>query len=89
METACPIRVVPTLELLAEMGQQYPISVGVLLSRMKYSTSAARNVRSVLAENGWPVMETEIPEREVYAQAFGSVPSHIGHYEPLVKELLA
>lgn len=81
-------RVVPTLELLAVLGQQYAISVAILLCRMKYSTSAARGVRSVLAENGWPVMETEIPEREVYAQAFGSVPSNLGHFEPLIKELL-
>jgi len=82
-------RVVPTLELLVDLGKQSPINVAVLLTRMRYSTNSTRGIRDVLNEYGWPVMATEIPLAESYAQAFGSVPTDLGAYGLLVKELLS
>lgn len=82
-------RLIPTLELLAALDQEKSISTAILLNRMHYSTNSAKAVRTVLNEHGWPVMATEIPARESYAQAAGAVPlDETGAYGDLVKELL-
>lgn len=82
-------RLRPTFELLAEIEPVHEVGVGVLLTKMRAGTNSARAIREVLAEQHYPVMEAEIPMTEVYAQAFGRVPADLGHYELLLKELLA
>src|SRR5689334_9757060 len=78
-----------TFELLAEIEPVHEVGVGVLLTKMRSGTNSAWDIREVLAEHNYPVMTTEIPLSELYAQSFRRVPADLGHYELLLKELLA
>lgn len=83
-------RLRPTFELLAEIEPSHPIGVGVLLTKLRYGTTSAREVRAILAdEYGYPVLATEIPMAETYAQSFGTTPEYMHtQFEALVKELM-
>jgi len=80
-------RIMPTFELLAELEPVHPVLVGVLLTRVRRGTVAARGVRDVLAEVGYPVLDTEIPLAEQYAGSFGIFPTELGAYDDLMTEL--
>lgn len=80
-------RLMPTIELLADVEPIHPVEAGVLLTRVRRGTIAAREVRQVLAEAGLPVMDTEIPLAEMYAGSFGTAPTDLGEYDGLIKEL--
>lgn len=80
-------RIKPTFELLAEVEAVHEISVGVLLARVRRRTRSLAAARDVLGEIGYPLMDTEIPEREMYSQAFGTVPADLGEYLDLLDEL--
>lgn len=82
-------RLRPTWDLLAEVEMTHPISAGVLLTKMRRGTVAARSVREILAQVDYPVMDTEIPLAEMYAASFGEAPVDLGAYAELVKELTA
>jgi chromosome partitioning protein len=80
-------RLMPTIELLAELEPVHPVEVGVLLTKVRRGTLSARGVRDVLAEGGLPVFDTEIPLGEMYAASFGTAPVDLGSYGDLVTEL--
>jgi chromosome partitioning protein len=80
-------RLMPTFELLAALEPVHPVDVGVLLTKVRRGTVSARSVREVLAEIGYPVLDTEIPLAEMYAGSFGTAPVDLGHYADLIKEL--
>jgi chromosome partitioning protein len=80
-------RMLPTFELLAEVEPVHPVMVGVLLTKVRRRTISARGVREVLAEVGYPVLDTEIPLAEMYAAAFGMLPADLGAYADLITEL--
>lgn len=80
-------RVRPTFELLAEVEQYKDIAVGVLLARVRKRTRSLAKAREILGKLGYPLMDTEIPEREMYSQAFGTVPGDLGEYDDLLDEL--
>jgi chromosome partitioning protein len=80
-------RLMPTFELLAELEPVHPVDVGVLLTKVRRGTLSARGVREVLAEVGYPVLDTEIPLAEMYAGSFGFAPTDLGHYADLIQEL--
>lgn len=82
-------RLMPTFELLAELEPVHPVSVGVLLTKVRRGTVSARSVREILGEVGYPVLDTEIPLAEQYAGSFGEAPADLGHYADLIKELSA
>ena len=82
-------RIMPTVELLAELEPVHPVEVGVLLTKVRARTVSARSVRDVLAELGLPVMDTEIPLAEMYAGSFGVAPTDLGAYDNLIEELKA
>ncbi len=81
-------RLMPTLELLSEVEPMNPVRVLVLLTRVRRNTRSARAAREALAELGMPVMETEVPLKEVYASAFGLPVERLFEYEYAVRELL-
>jgi chromosome partitioning protein len=82
-------RLRPTVDLLANVEPLNPgLDVRVLLTRLRSGTTTSREARGVLAELGIPVLETEIPLRESYAVAFGTVPSAAREYADLLGELL-
>jgi chromosome partitioning protein len=80
-------RLMPTFELLAELEPIHPVNVGVLLTKVRRGTLSARGVREVLAEVGYPVLDTEIPLAETYAASFGIAPTDLGPYADLITEL--
>jgi chromosome partitioning protein len=80
-------RIQPTWDVLAEIEPQHPVEVGVLLTKVRKGTVSAREVRAVLDEVGYPVLDTEIPLSETYAAAFGSMPGWTGAYADLLTEL--
>lgn len=80
-------RIQPTWELLAEVEPVHPVEVGVLLTKVRRGTVSARSVREVLAEVGYPVLDTEIPLAEMYAGSFGMMPADLGRYNELIQEL--
>jgi len=82
-------RLMPTVELLAEVDAIHPVQVGVLLTRVRKGTLSARGVREVLAEVGLPLFDTSIPLAEMYAGSFGIAPVDLGAYDDLIKELTA
>jgi chromosome partitioning protein len=80
-------RINPTFEVLAEIGVSHPVEVGVLLTKVRRGTRSARAAREILAEHGYPAMNTEIPLAEHFAGAFGTVPAVVGQYWELLAEL--
>ena len=80
-------RLMPTTELLAEIEPVHAVAFGVLLTKVRRGTLAARNVREVLAEIDLPVLDTEIPLAEQYAGSFGLAPTDLGAYADLITEL--
>lgn len=80
-------RLRPTWELLAEVEITHPIVAGVLLTKMRRGTVAARHVREILAGIDYPILDTEIPLAEMYAATFGQPPADLGAYAGLVAEL--
>jgi chromosome partitioning protein len=80
-------RIRPTFEVLAELEPSHPVDVGVLLTRVRRGTRSMREAREVLSEEGFPILDTEIPLAEMYAGAFGTCPADLGAYEDLFLEL--
>jgi chromosome partitioning protein len=80
-------RISPTFEVLAEIGVSHPVEVGVLLTKVRRGTRSARAAREILAEHGYPAMNTEIPLAEHFAGSFGTVPAVVGQYWELLAEL--
>jgi chromosome partitioning protein len=80
-------RIRPTFEALAEIGVSHPLEVGILMTKVRRGTRSARTARAILAEQGYPALNTEIPLAEHFAGAFGSVPTVIGEYWDLLAEL--
>jgi len=80
-------RLMPTVELLAEVDAIHPVQVGVLLTRVRKGTLSAKGVREVLAEVGLPLFDTSIPLAEMYAGSFGIAPTDLGAYEELIQEM--
>jgi chromosome partitioning protein len=80
-------RLRPTFEVLAELEPVNPVEVGVLLTKVRRGTRSAREAREVLAELGYPVLDTEIPLAEAYATSFGTAPPDVGRYTDLLAEL--
>ena len=66
------------------------ISQAVLLTRVPAEgRGAARDARLDLADAGYDVLQTEIPQnRKMYADVWGMVPYSLGAYEALTDELL-
>ncbi len=80
-------RMRPTFELLAELEPVHAVEVGVLLTKVRRGTLSAREIRPILAELDYPVMDAEIPLAEMYAGSFGTVPVDLGRYADLITEL--
>jgi chromosome partitioning protein len=80
-------RIMPTIDLLAEIEPIHEVQMGILLTKVRKGTIAAREIRTVLGELGLPMFDTEIPLAEMYAGGFGITPEQLGAYDLLIKEL--
>jgi chromosome partitioning protein len=78
-----------TLELLAEVEPMNPrLRVHILLTRVRSGTVLGREVPRLLSEElQVPLLAAEIPLREHYASAFGSVPRADPAYAAVLEEI--
>lgn len=81
-------RLTPTLEAAGEVAEDKDLRLSVLLSRTVANTNSRKEARQALKEAGIPVMDTEVPRREIYAQAFGTTPDELGAYDDVLTELI-
>lgn len=76
-----------TFQLASEIDAVRDVYASVLLTQVRQRTRAATDTRDVLNELGYPLLETEIPLREHFAQMYGTVPTDLGEYEKVLAEL--
>jgi chromosome partitioning protein len=86
-------RLGPTFEAAAEMEALHPVSVRVLLVRVRAGTRSARDARLALEAPppeglGLPTLKAEVRLAERYATAYGLVPPDLGEYREVLAELL-
>ncbi len=81
-------RVLPTLELVADVEDETGLTFQVLLTRVKRISREGRDTREAMGEMGLPVMEAEIPFLALYSDAFGAPIEDLGEYERVARELL-
>lgn len=82
-------RLSPTIDLLANVEPLNPtLSVQVLLTRLRSGTNTSKFAREVLSELGLPILAAEVPLRESYAVAFGTLPTTATEYAAVLAELL-
>jgi chromosome partitioning protein len=83
-------RLGPTWDLLSDLEDIHPLglAVGVLLTKVRAGTRSRVEARAELASR-YPVLVTEIPLREAFADSFGKCPDDLGAYADLLEELRA
>jgi chromosome partitioning protein len=64
-----------TIDLIAEVEAVNAPELRVMLAKARAGTNSRAEVRKVLDDLGVPLMTAEIPLRERYAQAWGTVPA--------------
>jgi chromosome partitioning protein len=82
-------RLMDTLDLVADVARSHPIDTHVLITRVRPATRSGRQVRSVLDELGVHALDTQIPLREAYTQAFGAPPAPHVDYAGVLTEIAA
>ncbi len=87
-------RLGPTFDAAAEVEALHPVSIRVLLVRVRGGTRSARDARYALEAQppdglGLPTMQAEVRLRESYATAYGTAPADLAEYTGVLDELLA
>lgn len=80
-------RLRPTLEAAAEVAALHPIEHSVLMTRNRANTRALREAKEALSEQ-LEVLGTDVPFKQLYSQAFGTVPDDLGAYPEVLVEIL-
>jgi chromosome partitioning protein len=80
-------RLMDTMELVAEVADSHPVAVHVLITRVRASTRSGREIRSTLDALDVRVLDTQVPLREAYTQAFGAPPAPHVDYAGVLTEL--
>ena len=82
-------RMMPTLELIAEVEPLNDLRFRILLTRVRRISREGRDARVAMEEMGLPVMETEVPQLSFYSDAFGEpIADGLGEYTQVATELL-
>jgi chromosome partitioning protein len=82
-------RVIPTIEIVAEVAALNEPEIWMLMTRVQRRTSISKIAREYLVNDmQMPVLETELPLWQRYATAFGLVPDDSPEYANVVRELL-
>jgi chromosome partitioning protein len=81
-------RVMPTLELVADVEDMTGLSFRVLLTRVRRISREGRDTREAMAEMGLPLLEADIPALGFYSDSFGAAIENVGDYESVARELL-
>jgi chromosome partitioning protein len=80
-------RLGPTFELAADVEPVHPVTVRVLLTRVRSRTRSSREARAFLVENEVPTLKSEVSMRERYALSYGTSPDDLGDYDDVLREL--
>jgi chromosome partitioning protein len=78
-----------TFSLAAEVDGVSPTFAQVLFVKIRRGTRSSVEARRYLLDHGLPVMTSEVRLLESYPLAYGTVPTDLGEYEFVVKELEA
>jgi chromosome partitioning protein len=81
-------RVMPTLELVADVEDMTGLSFRVLLTRVRRISREGRDTREAMSEMGLPLLEADIPALGFYSDSFGAAIDDAGDYELVAWELL-
>ncbi len=82
-------RLLPTVELVAELEPLNDLTFQVLLTRVRRISREGQDAREALSEMGLPVMASEVPQLSFYSDAFGApLDEDLGDYERVAAELL-
>jgi chromosome partitioning protein len=81
-------RMIPTLELVADVEDMTGLSLYVLLTRVRRISREGRDAREAMREMELPLLATEIPALRFYSEAFGRAVGDTGDYENVARELL-
>lgn len=81
-------RVLPTLELVADVEDMSGLTFHVLLTRVRRIAREGRDTREAMAQMRLPVLQTEIPFLSFYQESFGTGIADAREYEQVVRELL-
>lgn len=82
-------RVIPTLEMVADVEDMTGLTFRVLLTRVRRISREGRDTREAMREMDLPVMEADIPALGFYSDAFGApLGDDLGDYEDVARELL-
>lgn len=78
-----------SLVAAAQIGaHRNDLDLAILLVRVRAGTNSRTEIREAIEQRGLPVLATEIPLKEGYAGAAGTVPKNFGEYGPLLTELI-
>lgn len=75
------------LDMVDELQPLHPLRVHVMLTRVRAGTTSAREAREGLGH--LPLVQAQIGQREVYAQAWGTVIRDFGEFRYVLEELQA
>ncbi len=81
-------RVMPTLELIADVEDMTGLTYYVLLTRVRRISREGQDTRGAMAEMELPLLEAEIPLLGRYSDSFGQPIRDLGEYEKVARELL-
>jgi chromosome partitioning protein len=81
-------RVMPTLELVADVEDMTGLIFHVLLTRVRRISREGPDTREAMAEMGLPLLEADIPALGFYSDSFGAAIKDAGDYELVARELL-
>jgi chromosome partitioning protein len=76
-----------TFQMVEDLAPVHPVQAHVLLTKVRAGTLAACDARAGLAEQGIPLLDTDIPLREFYSQAWGTAVHNLGQYVGVLNEL--
>jgi chromosome partitioning protein len=82
-------RLMDTLDLVAETAPSHPVVTHVLITRVRPATRSGREVRTTLERLDVRALDTQIPLREAYTQAFGARPAPHVDYADVLTEIAA
>jgi chromosome partitioning protein len=81
-------RVMPTLELVADVEEQTGLGFYVLLTRVRRISREGKDTREAMEEMELPLLAAEIPALSRYSDSFGRAIEDTGDYERVAEELL-
>jgi chromosome partitioning protein len=81
-------RVMPTIELVADVEEMTGLRFHVLLTRVRRISREGRDTREAMAGMGLPLLEADIPALGFYSDSFGVAIENAGDYELVARELL-